>query len=597
MAIKPVKSFTKAAKRAIYAFGGNDSAYPTASTSAQRNAQGDMNGDLLDLMSRHKTLLLRNDARFIYTSNSTVSGAVKQKSGKVYGESWRFQSHSQDADFVAAVEADMDAIDGLIDIRGSQYSFRRNIKIESKSLDVDGDAFVLLTETKDGFPRLQWLEAHRIGCSYYDNTERVQSGKYRNLKIKSGIIYNEFGAEVAYRVMSEDGESFRDISARDMIHITDPDWFSQGRGVPSIASGMLDWYDLAEVRDYEKIGQKVNAALTLKESNDTGKRDTATSIINGQTGASQAPFQSELIAGGTIRYLKNSASLEAHESNRPSDGFLKFSDKIEAGAFYGMEWRREMLDSSAVGGAGVRAFQRDINDSINDRVECLARFRKRMALYIIAKRAKQGIYTLPEDWTKCSFTKPREFTVDDGNARKADREDLRAGVASEYDILAKRGYDPIEFTTRRAEYLAQRKLIAQANGLADAELGTVLLPGDIPFESEDKEMEEAEEMEEGEDAEPRVASSELDFATLKAKFDSYGVAVRAGSLTPQKSDEEAFRREAGLPVIGPEVAGAWEFDGGYRRPITLRSGSESEAEIEIIESETGSTEAEESAAT
>jgi capsid protein len=342
MAIKPVKSFTKAAKRAIYAFWGNDSAYPTASTSAQRNAQGDMNGDLLDLMSRHKTLLLRNDARFIYTSNSTVSGAVKQKSGKVYGESWRFQSHSQDADFVAAVEADMDAIDGLIDIRGPQYSFRRNIKIESKSLDVDGDAFVLLTETKDGFPRLQWLEAHRIGCSYYDNTERVQSGKYRNLKIKSGIIYNEFGAEVAYRVMSEDGESFRDISARDMIHITDPDWFSQGRGVPSIASGMLDWYDLAEVRDYEKIGQKVNAALTLKESNDTGKRDTATSIINGQTGASQAPFQSELIAGGTIRYLKNSASLEAHESNRPSDGFLKFSDKIEAGAFYGMEWRREM---------------------------------------------------------------------------------------------------------------------------------------------------------------------------------------------------------------------------------------------------------------
>lgn len=65
-----------------------------------------------------------------------------------------------------------------------------------------------------------------------------------------------------------------------------------------------------------------------------------------------------------------------------------------------MEWRREMLDSSAVGGAGVRAFQRDINDSINDRVECLARFRKRMALYIIAKRAKQGIYTLPEDWTQ-----------------------------------------------------------------------------------------------------------------------------------------------------------------------------------------------------
>ena len=89
-----------------------------------------------------------------------------------------------------------------------------------------------------------------------------------------------------------------------------------------------------------------------------------------------------------------------------------------------MEWRREMLDSSAVGGAGVRAFQRDINDSINDRVEMPGPLpQSAWRLYIIAKRAKQGIYTLPEDWTKCSFTKPREFTVDDGNARKADRED------------------------------------------------------------------------------------------------------------------------------------------------------------------------------
>ena len=495
MATNPIKSFSKRAKNAWhYVWGGNDSVYPTASTSSQRQTQGNMNADLLDLMSRHKSLLLRNDARHIYTSNSTVSGAVKQKSGKVYGDSWRFQSHSEDADFVKQVEADMESIDSLIDIRGPQFSWRRNIKIESKSLDVDGDFFVLLSETDNGkdengkkipgFPRLQYLEAHRIGCLPSENEDRVQSGTYKGLKIKNGIIYNEFSAEVAYRVITEDGDNYRDVSARDMIHVTDPDWFSQGRGIPSIASGMLDWYDLAEVRDYEKIAQKVNAALTLKESNETGKSDAANRLINGQGGSTNAPFQSELIAGGTIQYLKNSASLEAHESNRPSEGFLKFSDKIEAGAFLGMEWRREMLDSSAVGGAGVRAFQRDINDSICDRVGVLARFRKRMAIYIMAKRAKQGIYTLPEDWYKCGFTKPREFTVDDGNSRKADRDDLRAGVSSECEILSKRGHDPIEFTRKGAEYLAERKRIAREFGLEDHELGTTSQPGD-PVETDD----------------------------------------------------------------------------------------------------------------
>lgn len=481
MSAKPIKSFTKRAKEAFhYCFWGNDSAYPTASTSAQRNAQGDMDGDLLDLMSQHKMRLLLNDSRYIYTSNSTVSGAVKQRASKVFGESWRFQSHSEDETFAKLVEDDLESIDGLIDIRGPQFSFRRNVKIESKSIDVDGDVFVLLTETKTGFPKLQWLEAHRIGCDLYSNTDRVESGKYRGLKIKSGIIYNEFGAEVAYRVLGEDKQSFRDVSARDMIHITDPDWFSQGRGVPSIAAGILDWYDLAEVRNFEKTGLKTNAAVAIVEKNESGKVDAATRILQGQGGASQAPFQSEFMLGGSILRIKNGGSYEAHESNRPSDGFLKFTDKIEAGAFYGMGWRREMLDSSEVGGSGVRAFQRDINDSITDRCSVLNRFRKRMALYVIAKRAKQGIYKLPADWMKCSFTKPREFTVDDGASRQADRDDLRAGLASEYDLLARRGYDPIEFTTRRAKYLADRKKIAEKHGLEDAELGTVLMPGDMP---------------------------------------------------------------------------------------------------------------------
>lgn len=479
MAADPIKSFSRRAKNAWRVICGNDSLYPTASTSSQRMTQGDMNGDLLDLMSRNKSLLLRNDARYIYTSNSTVSGAVKQKASKVYGDSWRFQSHSEDEEFAKAVEADLESIDALIDIRGQQYSFRRNVKIESKALDVDGDFFVLLTEGNNGFPRLQWIEAHRVGQLPWTNEDRVQDGPYKGLKIKNGIIYNDYAAEVAYRVINNDGETFRDISARDMIHVMDTDWFSQGRGIPSIASGMLDWYDLAEVRDYEKIAQKVNAALTLKESNDTGKADIGARLINGQGGASNAPFKSQLLAGGTIRYLKNSARLESHESNRPSEGFLKFSDKIEAGAFLGMEWRREMLDSSAVGGAGVRAFQRDINDAINDRVELLARFRKRMALYVIAKRAKQGIYTLPQDWWKCSFTKPREFTVDDSNARKADREDLRAGLVSENDILARRGHDPIEYTRKKAAFLKERDAIAAEFGIDSVRLGTTLQPGDI----------------------------------------------------------------------------------------------------------------------
>ena len=53
-------------------------------------------------------------------------------------------------------------------------------------------------------------------------------------------------------------------------------------------------------------------------------------------------------------------------------------------------------------------------------------------------------------------------------------------------------------------------------------------------------------------------------------MDAYGVAVRAGAITPQIEDEEELRKEAGLPPMTEPVKRAWGEDEGYRRPITLK---------------------------
>lgn len=53
--------------------------------------------------------------------------------------------------------------------------------------------------------------------------------------------------------------------------------------------------------------------------------------------------------------------------------------------------------------------------------------------------------------------------------------------------------------------------------------------------------------------------------------DKYGIAVRAGLVTPNLADETAFRATAGLPPPTPEVKNAWDEDGGARRPITLQA--------------------------
>jgi hypothetical protein len=61
------------------------------------------------------------------------------------------------------------------------------------------------------------------------------------------------------------------------------------------------------------------------------------------------------------------------------------------------------------------------------------------------------------------------------------------------------------------------------------------------------------------------------FESLKAKFDAYGVAVRAGAITPaDMEDADAIpAAPQTCPAMTPAVNGAWKEDKGYRRPITL----------------------------
>lgn len=488
MATKPLTTLAKkiGTKLMSYAglMGSSNDFYVGASQSQSRVGNKNLNKDIIDLISEHKHRMMISDSRYIYQSNSVVSGAVMQKASKVYGGSWRLQHYSEDKDFARAVEKDIENLDSILDIRGGAYGFRRNIKLESKTIDVDGEFFVILTETRNGTPQLQYVEAHNVDtCKESDkSTGYVSYGTYKDLKIKNGVIYNEFMRPVAYRF--KDGSSevgYRDISARDVCHIYDPAWFSQGRGTPCVANAILDWYDLAETRDSEKLAQKINSSISLIETNDSGRFDAGNALINPK-GLGGKNFQTQLFEGGMIRYIKNGNNLKTHDSARPSDGWLKFTKQVEQGAFYGLGWRREMLDSSDVGGAGVRAFVRDINDSISDRCEILAKHRKKIMAYVIAKRAKQGMYKLPEDWLNFGFTKPREFLVDEGNIRKADLNDLKAGLMSEVEILSRRGLDPEEFYRKRAEGLVLKKNVADEFNLDVRELGTLEIEPDQPEE-------------------------------------------------------------------------------------------------------------------
>ena len=458
---------------------GNPNFYPGSHSDQRRLGYNSLDRDIATLLSEYRQRMLIADGRYIFQAFPLVSGAVRQKSDYVYGSSWQLQSDSKDSKFARAVEEDFTKIDAALDIRGPAYSFRRNIWRLSKSLDVDGDAFILLTESPDtGFPQIQYLEAHRIGSFKNENKTIVQAGRYRGRRIISGIILNDYSAPLAYRVLDETSTAgYRDYPASAIIHIIDMEWFSQARGQPTIAAGIIDWYDLAETKDAQKIKQKVNSSLTLVESNETGNIDTGLQTVNPRPSAGQN-LQTKLYDSGLIRYIKNGGKLTAHTANDPSEGWLKFTHSVQADALYGMRWRREMFDAQALARAGARGLVNDINTAIRSRCEVLCGYQRRAALYIIAKRAKMGAYTLPPDWFKISFTKPAEFTTDEGRLRAADLNDLRAGVTTESIIVGRSGLDYEAFLERSAKDVATKKRIAEQHGLHPSELGILTLPGD-----------------------------------------------------------------------------------------------------------------------
>lgn len=84
---------------------------------------------------------------------------------------------------------------------------------------------------------------------------------------------------------------------------------------------------------------------------------------------------------------------------------------------------------------------------------------------------------------------------------------------------------------------------------------------------------------------PLDAQSGESDVDIEKTFNAYGVGVRAGAITAQVADESFFRTLAGLPEMSQEVMDTWTEE-GVRRPITLKSTEERQAELEQTQQST-----------
>lgn len=290
--------------------------------------------------------------------------------------------------------------------------------------------------------------------------------KKKGNTIKNGVIYNNIGRPIAYRVLGQEAKEDRDISTRNMIHVFNPNWHEQGRGLMAATHAIDNLLSAVKSEEYEQMAQLMLSSIGLIEHNEMGMADegdpanflrqNATNVESGLT--------TQTFAGGSVRYFKaNSGSkLETINQDRPGNVWESYQDRVARLFITGMNWSYSFVWKSAeLTGTSQRAEIEKVRRSIDDRQALLEMPSKRVIGYAIAKAQKLGILPENSEWWKWGFTLPPKISIDPGKDSVANLNEWRAGAKNMTQILSEQGLQYEDQMRQRANEISIRKKVQQ----------------------------------------------------------------------------------------------------------------------------------------
>jgi len=386
-------------------------------------------------------------ARSLFSSMPDLGGALLSKANWCVGSAFSPIYTGKKKEWGEEVEYWLeDQWYPVCNVLGQNYDLRTTLYLSSLGIDVDGSSGLLLTTNRSGYPQVQLIPAHRIGCR--GNEQIVKEGKFAGYRIFDGVIVNDGGRPIAYRILGDTKDDDADISATSLQLLFEPEWSDQIQGISRIARSVLDWLDSQDIDEYTKRGVKIASSVGLIHTTETGQADVGTNIL-GATEDSTLPVGNnnltmEYIKGGEVYYLKANAGedIKTIFDQRPSTNTEAFMARIQRRALYACGWPVELLDPSKLNGGAVRLIQDLARKSITSRQITLERRAKWMINFAVAKAMNAGIIPQNnEDWYSWSFTKGSQIQVDLGNEENAQREAYKLGTTTLSDIASKKGMD------------------------------------------------------------------------------------------------------------------------------------------------------------
>jgi len=494
--------------------------YPASTVDEQHPARPGLSLDQKDWLSRQNLEEIRNSTRHIFNVFPAVSGAIRDIASNVVGHHWQAQYKGTDPRFERVAEKYLENWYKVCDVRGAPYTMQTDLRTMVITLLRDGEFFLHLTN-QNGFPSIQFLESHRVGTRWDESFKgQVIGGRFDGLPQRNGVAYNRYSRAVAYHYLGDSPELDEWIPAGRLIHVFDPEWFSQGRGISPLVYCVLDLLDVDDWRTNELTAQRMLSAIGLIEHNEDAGPDTLQDRMRRAAGKAPEPNKPkrfiENFQSGMTRFFKiNGGNIKALETSRPSANQANFEERIMRGCFRSLGWSYEQaINSKGQTGANVR---RDLAQN-QKTVEHWQGVLKgcpwvRCVVYALAAADAndalvddQGKVELPNDWYLWRPQLPPRMTVDYGRDRRADLEELRTGARTMIQDIRDRGGDERTHIRDQIKFYQIKKAEAESAGITRKEwlevFGSLLYNPTVT-------LQEQEEDDEDEDSEAEQEEEEL----------------------------------------------------------------------------------------
>jgi lambda family phage portal protein len=511
---------------------------------------------------------LRNMTRDLERSNPYVVRFLNEWVTNIVGSGYTFQSLATNA----AGREDVQAR-SIIEEAWEEWKKPRNCTAskdmsycEFKSLterSIARDGGILIQKLR-GFDNeynfaLRVLEIDRLDLDY--NVTATGNGN----RIVMGKELNVYDEPIAYHLLGDHpGETYKSygkkrtrVPADQIIHRFYRNRAEASHADPLITSAIVQLRHLEKYEEAESIAARISASSTVAI-----ERDSSMPYEGDEY------YDQELSPGGKWE-LEPGEKATLLNPTHPNANYDGFRSGVLKGVSAGLLMSYPTL-AQDYGGVNYSSL-RESKLNIKALTKCYRRLNieneeEPIFRAWLGTAMRTGAIKLPAsnfaNFAKSSFTGAGFEWVDPAREISALKTELEIGATSLSRAVKERLGVSLDVI------IAERKRDAEAFEKAGLPVPIEINPNPISIQSGNADMPSVEGL-----------------LNVKEQADTYGVGVRAGMITAQKTDEENFREKAGLPEMSPEAEDAWKEDGGIRRPVTLQSQTAFEAAQEDIEKE------------